>query len=133
MHHRKTEPVRRGHFHQPGILEFAHDSGPDPLPMKPFFERLAHSHVATGQQCVRLVQGFWKVAPELFCHLRDGTKSDAGAPEPVIECLRPQAAGSGFVGQHDIEPVRLQLIDEWPDLRLTANHMDRFGKIKRRL
>ena len=74
-----------------------------------------------------------KVAPQLDCDRGHGAEGDAGSAEPMIECLRLEAARRRLIGEHDVEPVRLQLIDQRPDLRLPADDVDRIGEAKRRL
>ena len=79
------------------------------------------------------MQRFGKIAPELFRNRWYRTKGDTRAAESMIECLCLQAARGWFVSEHEVEPVRLQLIDQRSNLRLTTHDMDRLGKIKRRL
>ena len=49
VHHGKTQPGSSRHFHQSSVLEFGNHPGPDILSVKPFLERLTHSHVVTRQ------------------------------------------------------------------------------------
>jgi hypothetical protein len=51
----------------------------------------------------------------------------------MIKCLRLETARSWLIGKHDIEPMRLQLINQRPDLRLPADDVDRIGEAERRL
>ena len=50
----------------------------------------------------------------------------------MVKSLCFQAARGWFISEHDVEPVRLQLIDQNLDCRHTANDMNRFGKPDRR-
>src|SRR5688572_3281367 len=117
MDHGKSESVRGRDFHKPSVLEFGDYPWPDIFLVKPFLERLAHSHVFTRQQCRSLMQRFWKIASELFRNFRYRAEGNPRAAESVIECFRLQAAGGRFIREDKIEPVRLQLLDQRSNLR----------------
>ena len=50
----------------------------------------------------------------------------------MIEGLCIEAAGGGFIREHNIESVRLQLMHEWSDLSLTTDDVNRIGVMESR-
>lgn len=96
----------------------------DLLVAEPGVEGASERGVLGWEKDWGFVERLWKAAFEFGSERLLGTEGGAGMPEIVIEGFEADAAGGGFIGEDDVEPVCRDLQEEVLHFSLATNDVN---------